>query len=354
MLDTNLKSLRHFSAYNKLLFISPVILILLFAVSLISLSNGAVSTSYQDLFNYIFGFLLNTNDIDPIKEKVITNIRFPRILLSILVGASLAVSGAALQGIFKNPMADPGIIGVSSGAAVGAVIILSLGFASYSLLMLPIFSFIGGLSAAFIVFIISRLASSSTSSSFILSGLAVSTFLNSVISLIILSSKKFGELTSILNWLAGGFQDARWEHVYMTFPIVLTAIPFLIIYSNRINILSLSDDSAKSLGLNVNKDKFIILILATLVTSVSVAVSGILAFVGIMIPHITRLIVGPDNRVVIPVSALIGSLFILSGDLLARTVMLPNEIRLGVITSFIGAPYFIFLLIKQRKTYIER
>ena len=354
MLDTNLKSLRHFSAYNKLLFISPAILILLFIVSIISLSNGAVSTSYRDLFNYIFGFLLNTNDIDPIKEKVITNIRFPRILLSILVGASLAVSGAALQGIFKNPMADPGIIGVSSGAAVGAVIILSLGFASYSLLMLPIFSFIGGLSAAFLVFLISRLASSSTSSSFILSGLAVSTFLNSVISLIILSSKKFGELTSILNWLAGGFQDARWEHVYMTFPIVLAALPFLIFYSNRINILSLSDDSAKSLGLNVNKDKFIILILATLVTSVSVAVSGILAFVGIMIPHITRLIVGPDNRVVIPVSALIGSLFILSGDLLARTVMLPNEIRLGVITSFIGAPYFIFLLIKQRKNYIER
>ena len=138
MLDTNLKSLRHFSTYNKLLFISPVILFLLFIVSIISLSNGAVSTSYQDLFNYIFGFLLNTNDIDPIKEKVISNIRFPRILLSILVGASLAVSGAALQGIFKNPMADPGIIGVSSGAAVGAVIILSLGFASYSLLMLSL------------------------------------------------------------------------------------------------------------------------------------------------------------------------------------------------------------------------
>jgi len=354
MLNTNFKSLRYFSFSSKFILLLPTIILLLFVVSIISLSNGAVSTSYQDLFNYIFGFLLNTNDIDPIKEKVITNIRFPRILLSILVGASLAVSGAALQGIFKNPMADPGIIGVSSGAAVGAVIILSLGFASYSLLMLPIFSFIGGLSAAFIVFIISRLASSSTSSSFILSGLAVSTFLNSVISLIILSSKKFGELTSILNWLAGGFQDARWEHVYMTFPIVLVALPLLIIYSNRINILSLSDDSAKSLGLNVNKDKFIILILATLVTSVSVAVSGILAFVGIMIPHITRLIVGPDNRVVIPVSALIGSLFILSGDLLARTVMLPNEIRLGVITSFIGAPYFIFLLIKQRKTYIER
>ena len=354
MLDTNLKSLRHFSSYNKLLFISPFILFLLFIVSIISLSNGAVTTSYQDLFNYVLSFFISTNEIDPIKEKVISNIRFPRIILSILVGAALAVSGASLQGIFKNPMADPGIIGVSSGAAVGAVLILSLGLASYSILMLPIFSFFGGMLAAFLVFLISRLASSSSSSSFILSGLAISAFLNSLISLILVSSKKFGELTSILNWLAGGFQDSRWEHVYITLPVILIALPFLIIYSNKINILSLSDDSAKSLGLNINKDKFIILLLATLITSVSVAVSGILAFVGIMIPHITRLIVGPDNRIVIPISALIGALFLLTGDLFARTILLPSEIRLGIITSFIGAPYFIFLLIKQRKTYIER
>jgi iron complex transport system permease protein len=354
MLDTNLKSLRHFSSYNKLLFISPVILFLLFIVSIVSLSNGAVTTSYQDLFNYVLSFFISTNEIDPIKEKVISNIRFPRIILSILVGAALAVSGASLQGIFKNPMADPGIIGVSSGAAVGAVLILSLGLASYSILMLPIFSFFGGMLAAFLVFLISRLASSSSSSSFILSGLAISAFLNSLISLILVSSKKFGELTSILNWLAGGFQDSRWEHVYITLPVILIALPFLIIYSNKINILSLSDDSAKSLGLNINKDKFIILLLATLITSVSVAVSGILAFVGIMIPHITRLIVGPDNRIVIPISALIGALFLLTGDLFARTILLPSEIRLGIITSFIGAPYFIFLLIKQRKTYIER
>ena len=267
MLNTNLKSLRHFSSYSKFAFLSPIIFSLLLIVSVISLSSGAVSTTYQDTINYLFSFILSSGEIDPIKEKVISNIRLPRIILSILVGASLAVSGASLQGIFKNPMADPGIIGVSSGAAVGAVTILSLGFASYSILMIPIFSFIGGLSAAFIVFVISRLASNSSSSAFILSGLAVSTFLNSIISLIILSSKKFGELTSILGWLAGGFQDSRWEHVYMTFPIILLTLPILIIYSNKINILSLSDDSAKSLGLNVNKDRLIILILATLVLS---------------------------------------------------------------------------------------
>ena len=166
MLSTNLKSLRHLSFYNKFVFLSPIITSLIVIVTIISLSNGAVSTTYQETFNYIFSFVLSSGEIDPIKEKVISNIRLPRIILSILVGASLAVSGASLQGIFKNPMADPGIIGVSSGAAVGAVIILSLGLASYSILMIPIFSFIGGLAAAFIVFLISRLASNSSSSSF--------------------------------------------------------------------------------------------------------------------------------------------------------------------------------------------
>ena len=226
MLDTNYKSIRHFSYLNKFLFIVPTIIIFLFFISLISLSSGAVSTTYNETFEYLLNFILNSSEIDPVKEKVISNIRFPRIILSILVGASLAVSGASLQGIFKNPMADPGIIGVSSGAAVGAVLVISLGFASYSIFMLPVFSFIGGLSAALLVFLISRFASNSSSTAFILSGLAVSAFLNSLISLILVSSKKFGELTSILNWLAGGFQDSRWEHVYITFPVVLISCHF--------------------------------------------------------------------------------------------------------------------------------
>tara|TARA_B100001029_G_C15018257_1_gene428819 strand:- start:200 stop:1060 length:861 start_codon:yes stop_codon:yes gene_type:complete len=285
---------------------------------------------------------------------VISNIRMPRIILSLLVGSALAVSGASLQGLFKNPMADPGIIGVSSGAAVGAVITISLGISGSSLFVLPVFSFFGGLIAALTVFLLSRITTNSSGTSFILSGLAVSAFLNSIISLVLVSSKRFGELNAILNWLAGGFQDTRWEHVYIAAPIILLLLPLFFIFSNRINILSLSDDSARALGLNVELNRFIFLVLATLMTSVSVAVCGILAFVGIMIPHITRLIVGPDNRLVIPISALIGAVFLLSGDLLARTIFVPSEIRLGIITSFIGAPYFIYLLVKQRKNFIER
>jgi len=354
MLNTNLKSIRYFSVYQKFIFIVPLLIVTGFILVVISLSNGAVSTTFLDSFKYIFGYFIDSSNIDPVKDKVISNIRMPRIMLSILVGSALAVSGASLQGIFKNPMADPGIIGVSSGAAAGAVITISLGIASSSLLVLPTFSFFGGLIAAFAVFLLSRITTNSSGTSFILSGLAVSAFLNSIISLVLVSSKKFGELNAILNWLAGGFQDSRWEHVYMAAPIILFLLPFFFIFSNRINILSLSDDSAKTLGLNVELNRFIFLILATLMTSISVAVCGILAFVGIMIPHITRLIVGPDNRLVIPISALIGAVFLLSGDLIARTIFIPNEIRLGIITSFIGAPYFIYLLIKQRKNFIER
>jgi len=354
MLNTNLKSIRHFSVYHKFIFIVPVISILGLILIVISLSNGAVSTNFSDSFKYLFSYFIDSSTVDPIKDMVISNIRMPRIILSLLVGSALAVSGASLQGVFKNPMADPGIIGVSSGAAVGAVVIISLGIAGSSIFILPIFSFIGGLLAALIVFLLSKISTNTSGTSFILSGLAVSAFLNSIISLVLVSSKKFGELNAILNWLAGGFQDTRWEHVYMAAPIIIVLLPLFFIFSNRINILSLSDDSAKTLGLNVELNRFIFLVLATLMTSVSVAVCGILAFVGIMIPHITRLIVGPDNRLVIPISALIGAVFLLSGDLIARTILVPSEIRLGIITSFIGAPYFIFLLIKQRNNFIER
>ncbi|MEC7880544.1 MAG: iron ABC transporter permease [Chloroflexota bacterium] len=340
--------------YHKFIFIVPVISILGLVLIVLSLSNGAVATNFSDSFKYLFSYFIDSSTVDPVKDMVISNIRMPRIILSLLVGSALAVSGASLQGLFKNPMADPGIIGVSSGAAVGAVVIIALGIAGSSIFILPIFSFIGGLLAALIVFLLSKISTNTSGTSFILSGLAVSAFLNSIISLVLVSSKKFGELNAILNWLAGGFQDTRWEHVYMAAPIIIVLMPLFFIFSNRINILSLSDDSAKTLGLNVELNRFIFLVLATLMTSVSVAVCGILAFVGIMIPHITRLIVGPDNRLVIPISALIGAVFLLSGDLIARTILVPSEIRLGIITSFIGAPYFIFLLIKQRNNFIER
>ena len=162
-------------------------------------------------------------------------------------------------------------------------------------------------------------------------------------------------MTSILFWLAGGLESTRWEHVMLLLPMVMINLPILVIYSNKLNLLALSDDSAKSLGLNVSKTRLILLLSTTALTSMTVAVSGIIAFVGIIIPHIVRLITGPDNRVVIIISAFFGSVFLIFADYLARILFAPTEIRLGIITSLVGAPFFIYLLIRQRKMIgIER
>jgi len=354
MFSTQLNKLRYSSLTNRIVFFSLFFLFSSFILFILSISNGPVKISSSDLISIFTLNLIGNPDVEYVNSQVVTNIRLPRITLGLIVGSSLSISGATLQGIFKNPMADPSIIGVSSGAATGAVISIAFGFSSLSIFVLPFFSFIGGVIAAILVFSLSKFASNNSNISFILAGLAIATFLNSIISLIILSSKEFGALTAILNWLAGGLQDSRWEHVLIIAPIFIICFPLLLIYSHKINILSLNDDSATTLGLNVNNSRFTLLIITTLLTSVSVAVCGIIAFVGIMVPHIVRLVTGPDNRIVIPASAFFGAVFILGADLIARTVIVPTELRLGIITSFIGAPFFIYLIIKQRKFMIER
>mgnify|MGYP003327474802 CR=1 FL=1 len=323
MFNTQLNNLRYSSLSNRILFIFLFFLITIFALFFLSISSGPVKISFADLISIFTFSLFGTSDVDYVNTQVITNIRLPRIILALIVGSSLSISGATLQGIFKNPMADPSIIGVSSGAATGAVLSIAFGFSSLSIFVLPFFSFLGGIIAAMLVFVLSKFASNNSNISFILAGLAIATFLNSIISLIILSSKEFGALTAILNWLAGGLQDSRWEHVLIISPLFIICFPILLIYSHKINILCLNDDSATTLGVNVNNTRFSLLIITSLLTSVSVAVCGIIAFVGIIIPHITRLITGPDNRIVIPASALLGAVFILGADLIARTVIVP-------------------------------
>ena len=354
MINAQLTKIRHISLAAKIISLVPILSFVGLVLFILSISIGPVNISFYETISILTNGFVGDLDVDEVNRQVITNIRLPRILIALLVGSALSVSGATLQGIFKNPMADPSIIGVSSGAATGAVVTMALGISSSSIFLLPLFSFLGGISAALLVFTLTRVSTSNSNMSFILSGLAIATFLNSIISLILVSTREFGELTAILNWLAGGLQDTRWDHVFIMLPIFVLCMPFFLFYSHKINILSLSDDSASSLGLDVSRTRFVFLVLTTLLVSISVAICGIIAFIGIMIPHIVRLITGPDNRIVIPISAIFGAVFILAADFISRTLMVPYEIRLGIITSFIGAPYFIFLIIKQRKTIVER
>ena len=344
----NRNKLRNLSYFDKLLLLSILCLSFTLLLVILSVRSGPVSINFAEILNILINILNSSESTIDMNSQIILNIRLPRIILAILVGISLSVSGAIMQGLLRNPMADPSIIGVSSGAAVGAVSSIALGRYSVSLIVLPLMAFLGGIIAAFTVYFISFVSGRNSLVSLILGGLAISLFANSVISMIILASSEYGEMSSILFWLAGGLESTRWDHVFLLFPIVLINLPILIFYSNKLNVLAISDDSAKSLGLNVSKTRLILLLSTTALTSMAVAVSGIIAFVGIIIPHIVRLITGPDNRVVIPISALLGSLFLVFTDYLARTIFSPTEIRLGIITSLVGAPFFIYLLIRQR------
>ena len=347
--------LRYRSYLDKIWILSSVCLFFTIIFFIISVRSGPVNINFSEILNIFLRITdVSAENMDR-NSQIVLNIRLPRIILAVLVGISLSVSGSTMQGLFRNPMADPSIVGVSSGAAVGAVLSIALGIYTYSLVVLPLMAFIGGFIAAISVYFLSKISGENSLVSLILGGLAISLFSNSIISIIILNSSEYGEMTSILFWLAGGLESTRWEHVMLLLPMVMINLPILVIYSNKLNLLALSDDSAKSLGLNVSKTRLILLLSTTALTSMTVAVSGIIAFVGIIIPHIVRLITGPDNRVVIIISAFFGSVFLIFADYLARILFAPTEIRLGIITSLVGAPFFIYLLIRQRKMIgIER
>lgn len=277
------------------------------------------------------------------QETIVIQIRLPRILLGVVVGAALASAGTAMQGLFKNPMADPYIIGISSGGALGAAIaiILHLG-----LLALPAMSFIGAISAAFLVYSISRVNEKVPVATLLLSGIAISAFLSAITSFLMYIGGE--SLHQIVFWLMGGLSTSDWDRVLVVAPPLIAGIAVLSVYARDLNIMLLGDEEAKSLGVEVEKLKKLAISLSALLAGVAVSVSGIIGFVGLIIPHIVRLMVGPDHRILIPASALMGSIFMVLTDTLARTIIAPAEIPVGIITAFFGAPFFIYLLQKRK------
>lgn len=282
------------------------------------------------------------------QEEIIFFVRFPSVLVAALVGAGLAVSGAVMQGMFRNPMADPGILGVSSGAGLGAVIAIALGLTSKSIYFLPVFAAFGALAASYVVFRLSMRGGKIPVLTLVLSGIAVSMFLGAMIS-IVLTTIHGDQIKEYLFWTTGGLVARRWEHVGMAvFPITI-CIALLLTFSRDLNVLLLGEEEAQAVGLNSSRTRKILLLLTSLTTAAAVSVSGNISFVGLIVPHIMRLIVGPDHRILIPVSAVGGSLFLVACDLIARIIPNPRGIGVGIVTSLVGAPYFLFLLARVRK-----
>lgn len=301
-----------------------------------------------------FGSFVPVTDIKETSQLIVLNIRLPRILLSALIGAALATSGAVFQGIFKNPMADPYVLGVSSGAAVGATIVIVIGISGgllgYS--AITIGAFIGALLTALLVFTISRVGNKTPVVTLLLAGIAVNFFLSAVISTVMAMNKD--QMQNIIFWTMGSVATANWTKIVNTGIPVLLGILLMIFFARDLNAMALGDESAKNLGVDAEVLKKRLLVLSSIVTASAVSVSGIIGFVGLVVPHVVRIVSGPDHRTLLPFSVIGGAIFMVIADTLSRMLVAPAEMPLGVITSLFGAPYFLILLYRSKAKMMGR
>ena len=317
---------------------------LVLLTSLISLSLGPVNIPAGHVAAIVLSFVgLDLAEVSRTEHLVIEQIRLPRILVGGFVGMALAVAGATMQGLFRNPMADPGIIGVSAGGALGAVVAIATGLTGLFFLALPSFAFVGAVAATFLVYGIAAVGGHFSMATLLLAGVAVNAFLGAVISAIIILLPDNEALREILFWLAGGLDSRAWEHVHISAPLIVGAAVVILVRARDLNLLMLGDDEARALGVRVGLTRVALLAAAALATGAAVAVSGTIAFVGLVTPHILRLVLGPDHRVLIPLSALAGAVFVIVADTFARTIIQPAEFRVGVLTAFVGAPFFVLV-----------
>lgn len=280
-------------------------------------------------------------------ETIVFQMRLARVILAALVGAGLAASGVVLQGLLINPMADPYILGISQGAALGATAAMLLlgGAVAMGIYTVPLVAFLGGLATSIVVYNLSRVGGRVQMSTLLLAGIAVGLFLSSITSYIMLTSGQ--NVHQVLFWMIGGFAGRGWDHVKVLLPYIIIGYSLMHLYARKMNVILLGEEPAQHLGIDVERMKKVLLTAATLTTASAVSVSGVIAFVGLIIPHAVRLMVGPDHRVLLPTSALTGAIFLIMADALARVAAAPEEIPVGIITALCGGPFFIYLLRKK-------
>ena len=285
------------------------------------------------------------------EQVIVWLVRTPRVLVAALVGASLAIAGVQMQGLFRNALASPDIIGSSAGGALGAVIALVSGLAMRSIFYLPIFSFAGALIALFLVYAIATRRGRTPVVTLLLAGVALNALIGAATSFIIsMQWVRFEVAQEILFWLMGGLDSRTWNHVWLVLPCVVVGLLVALVYARDLDVLLLGEESALAVGADVERIKRIIITSAALLTGGAVAVSGTIGFVGLVVPHIVRLIIGPKHRILLPAAALTGAAFLILTDIVARTLLRPEEIRLGIITAVFGAPFFLYLLLRQQKS----
>jgi iron complex transport system permease protein len=323
---------------------------LLGIASLAALSIGSVNVPFEQTIALLLHrlHLVDEGTWTVTQATIILQVRLPRVLMAGLAGGGLALSGSVMQGIFQNPMADPGLLGVSSGAALGAVLALHLGLAAQHYLLLPGFAFLGALVAVSLVYGMATASGKTPIATLLLSGVAINS-LSVAMTSFILTTSRDSTLRQILFWLMGGLEASSWDHVRLTTPVVLCGAAIIVLFARDLDILLCGDQRALTLGVDAQWCRHLLLSVTTAVTAVVVSFSGTVGFVGLIVPHMLRLLVGPQHHRLLPASFMGGALFLILADLVARVLVRSQELRLGVITAFVGVPFFLYLLRTNRR-----
>jgi len=338
------------SVRKKLLLLGATTLLLI-ASTLYAISRGAVEVPLYDLLAILFG-----QSSDEMLTYIVYEVRLPRIVMAIVTGISLSCAGVIMQALLRNPLADPFTLGVSSGAAFGAALAIVAGASVFGInlvqsghWMIALNAFVFGCLAVLVVYGIARLKNSSTTV-LLLAGVAIGQLFSAGVS----GLKYFSDneaLKDLVVWLMGGFWGAKWQVLQILIPLLVLSLGILVKYAWDLNALSAGEEVARTLGVKVKRIRWVCLLVVTLMASTTIAFTGIIGFIGLVAPHISRIIIGTDTRFLLPCSCLVGALLLLLSDTAARMLLSPVEIPVGIITALFGAPFFVYLLVKKRRDY---
>ncbi len=329
----------------------PLAAVLLVAVAIFSITQGAASippwTAVLMLVDRLPLVEVQT-DAPASWERILFDIRLPRVIAAGLVGAALAMAGATYQGVFRNPLADPFLLGVASGAALGAgiVIMSPLPISSWGFGWVPVCAFAGALLTVTVVYLLARVGAVINNVTLILAGVAISAMLSGVTAFLLLTGGQRAQ--PILEFMFGGFNTAAWPRIVLALPYIVIGALVIALHARALNVLQLDEEQAAHLGVDVGRVKLILLVSASLIAATAVALAGIIGFVGLVVPHAVRLIFGNDYRRSLVATALIGATFLILVDVFSRTVIAPQEVPVGVVTSVLGGPFFLYLMRVRR------
>lgn len=348
--EVAIKYLKRFTKWKIILALLIIALIVTIAVAT---SIGPFPISPLEVFNSILQkipFLGDSIKVDTTLQEIVLNVRLPRVLVAALVGIALATSGTVLQGLLRNPIADPFIIGISAGASLGAsaALVSGIGASVFGILYsVPIAAFISALGTVFLIYNLSKIGGSISMLTLLLIGVAITSLFSALVYLILLISNEQSQ--GILFWMFGSLTLAGWNYFYMAFPFVVVGLIVILYFARDLNPIALGEEQAQHLGVEIETLKKILLACVSLITAAAVSITGMIGFIGLIIPHIMRLLVGSDHRMLIPSSALAGAIVLILCDTVSRMVIRPAEVPVSIITAILGCPFFIYLLLRSRR-----